>query len=85
MLSSFKLKIVQDLISTSTKEELIWINGYLSGLLNQEPVAGTAPATQAAASVGKITIVYGTETGNSKKVTSFSRTAHTSTTSSSGS
>lgn len=68
MLSSFKLKIVQDLISTSTKEELIWINGYLSGLLNQEPAAGTAPASQAAPSVGKITIVYGTETGNSKKV-----------------
>lgn len=71
MLSSFKLKIVQDLVSTSTKEELIWMNGYLSGLLNLESVQGTtapAPSASQAPSVNKITIVYGTETGNSKKV-----------------
>jgi sulfite reductase (NADPH) flavoprotein alpha-component len=71
MLSSFKLKIVQDLISTSTKEELIWINGYLSGLLSQDAAQGTASPASATAkspSVNKITIVYGTETGNSKKV-----------------
>ncbi len=72
MLSSFKLKILQDLVSTSTKDELIWVNGYLSGLLNQEVVASpaSAPSTAVAAApaVGKITIVYGTETGNSKKV-----------------
>jgi sulfite reductase (NADPH) flavoprotein alpha-component len=71
MLSSFKLKIVQDLISTSTKDELIWINGYLSGLLNQEALQGTTAPPAAASktpSVNKITIVYGTETGNSKKV-----------------
>ncbi len=69
MLSSFKSKILQDLVSTSTKEELIWINGYLSGLLSQEATAGSAVAAPAAApTVGKITIVYGTETGNSKKV-----------------
>ena len=68
MLSPFKLKIVQDLIATSTKEELIWLNGYLAGLLSQG--SGTLPETQAApkANVGKVTIVYGTETGNSKKV-----------------
>lgn len=69
MLSPFKLKIVQDLIATSTKEELIWLNGYLAGLLSQG--TGLMPAeTQAAhkANVGKVTIVYGTETGNSKKV-----------------
>jgi sulfite reductase alpha subunit-like flavoprotein len=65
MLSDFKLKIVQDLVSTSTKEELIWMNGYFSGLLRQESAPATQPATT---SVGKITIVYGTETGNSKKV-----------------
>ena len=71
MLSPFKLKIVQDLIATSTKEELIWLNGYLAGLLAQGPgeeatVAQTAAAPKA--NVGKVTIVYGTETGNSKKV-----------------
>lgn len=70
MLSPFKLKIVQDLISNSTKEELIWLNGYLAGLLSQQgelPSNGTQPAA-AKANVGKVTIVYGTETGNSKKV-----------------
>lgn len=70
MLSPFKLKIVQDLIAGSTKEELAWINGYLSGLLAQGS-GGPATAQQAVATranVGKVTIVYGTETGNSKKV-----------------
>lgn len=71
MLSQFKLKIVQDLIATSTREELIWLNGYLSGLLGQgAPAELSAPAAAPAAksTVGKLTIVYGTETGNSKKV-----------------
>jgi sulfite reductase (NADPH) flavoprotein alpha-component len=71
MLSPLKLKIVQDLIASSTKEELIWLNGYLAGLLSQQGVAeSTLPSAAAPAksNVGKVTIVYGTETGNSKKV-----------------
>lgn len=70
MLSPFKLKIVQDLISTSTKEELIWLNGYIAGLLSQNgsDVPSAAQAAAPKANVGKVTIVYGTETGNSKKV-----------------
>lgn len=71
MLSQFKLKIVQDLINTSTKEELIWLNGYLAGLLSNGAVSETPSAAAASAPVknpGKVTIVYGTETGNSKKV-----------------
>ncbi len=70
MLSPFKLKIVQDLISTSTKEELIWLNGYIAGLLSQNgsDIPSAAQASAPKASVGKVTIVYGTETGNSKKV-----------------
>src|SRR5688500_1751628 len=71
MLSQVKMKIIQDLIANSTREELVWVNGYLSGLLNQNNTgvaeAGSAAAPAKAAS-GKITIVYGTETGNSKKV-----------------
>jgi sulfite reductase (NADPH) flavoprotein alpha-component len=71
MLSQFQMKIVQDLVASSTKEELIWLNGYLSGLLSQNGSTATvaAPAASAPAkNVGKVTIVYGTETGNSKKV-----------------
>jgi sulfite reductase (NADPH) flavoprotein alpha-component len=72
MLAEPKLKTLLDLISHSTKDELIWMNGYLSGLLTQAgvtqeaPVPGVPVATKP--SVAKITIVYGTETGNSKRV-----------------
>jgi sulfite reductase (NADPH) flavoprotein alpha-component len=69
MLSQFQMKIVQDLVAASTKEELIWLNGYLSGLLSQNGSTQTVAAAPAPAkNVGKVTIVYGTETGNSKKV-----------------
>ena len=68
MLSSQRKKILDDLIAGANKEELAWINGYLSGIL----VGGELP--QAAAvlkpAVSKITITYGTETGNSKKLAS---------------
>jgi sulfite reductase (NADPH) flavoprotein alpha-component len=74
MLADVKLKSLQDLISSSTQEELIWMNGYLSAVIAQ---AGSKPdAAPAKHSVNKITVVYGTETGNSKKLaTSFAAKA----------
>ena len=71
MLTGPKFKLLTDLISQSSKEELIWINGYLSALLGQQPQPATAvaaPVSVAAATPKKITITYGTETGNSKKL-----------------
>src|SRR5580698_912637 len=67
MLTNDKLKIVQELLATSTKEEIIWLNGYLAGLLAQsgEQTENLRPQK---ARVGKITIAYGTETGNSKRL-----------------
>jgi sulfite reductase (NADPH) flavoprotein alpha-component len=68
MLSSPKMKFVEELVATFTKEELIWLNGYLSGLNAggmPQQVAEPAPAKP---SVNKITITYGTESGNSKKL-----------------
>jgi sulfite reductase (NADPH) flavoprotein alpha-component len=64
MLQSSKLKMVMDLISTSTREELIWINGYLSGIVSsgKQPEAASKPVA------GKVTIAYGSETGNSKRL-----------------
>src|SRR5258708_839978 len=78
MLTAPKLKTLQELIAGSTKEELIWLSGYLAGVVAQgtgqvilpgqtlspvqEPEAPARPA------VSKITIAYGTETGNSKKL-----------------
>ena len=66
MLTETKWKILLDLINSSSKEELIWINGYLSGLVAQGNVKQDQPIGKS--SVGKITIAYGTETGNSKKL-----------------
>ncbi|HLY71179.1 MAG TPA: flavodoxin domain-containing protein [Puia sp.] len=74
MLTNEKLKILQDLISTSSKEEIIWLNGYIAGLIAQsnepaDPVAQLGANDQSLKpQVGKITIAYGTETGNSKKL-----------------
>jgi sulfite reductase (NADPH) flavoprotein alpha-component len=68
MLGDSKLKTFLDLVNTFTKEELIWVNGYLNGVVQGKTVA-TAVATETAApAVNKITIVYGTETGNSKRL-----------------
>lgn len=67
MLAEPKLKVVEDLIKTSTKEELIWLNGYLSGFITNGQVVNQ-PAAATNGIIKKITIAYGTETGNSKKV-----------------
>jgi sulfite reductase (NADPH) flavoprotein alpha-component len=66
MLNKEKLKVIQELVENSTKEELIWLNGYFEGLVAQienQVKIGTAKST-----VDKITIAYGTETGNSKRL-----------------
>ena len=65
MLAENKLKTLLDLIDQSTNEELIWMNGYLNGIVStKSPVQKTV----AKSGVNKITIAYGTETGNSKKL-----------------
>ncbi len=66
MLTPHKLKIIEDLIAGSTKEELIWLNGYLSGIIGKE-TPGEEPVLPKS-NIGKITIAYGTETGNTKKL-----------------
>jgi sulfite reductase (NADPH) flavoprotein alpha-component len=105
MVGENKLKVLLELVKASSKEELIWMNGYLAGAVAQAPPAsqtapeallqeavalqavqaaqaiasglhtGAATATQQTATavatapaVQKITIAYGTETGNSKKL-----------------
>ncbi len=67
MLSEEKLQKIKDFTFTLSREELIWLNGY---------IAGQAGALQGSVSAGtipppinkKITLVYGTETGNAKKL-----------------
>ncbi len=67
MLGENKFKILLDLIDNATKDELIWMNGYLNGVVKSK-AGSTAPEAVAPPLVNKITIVYGTETGNSKRL-----------------
>jgi sulfite reductase (NADPH) flavoprotein alpha-component len=66
MLAEAKLKHLIELTQTFTKEEIIWANGYLSGLVSHNPVA--VSNKEKATAVKKISLVFGTETGNSKKL-----------------
>ncbi|MDP4217447.1 MAG: flavodoxin domain-containing protein [Bacteroidota bacterium] len=71
MLTAPKLKLIQELVEGATREELIWLNGYLAGLVAQDgelPYSTSAVPAPAAPLVNKITIAYGTETGNAKRL-----------------
>jgi sulfite reductase (NADPH) flavoprotein alpha-component len=62
-----KLEQLNDIINNSTKEELIWMAGYLEGVVRNFK-AEAVPASVAPVSAGKVTVLYGTETGNSKVI-----------------
>ncbi|MEI7734556.1 MAG: flavodoxin domain-containing protein [Ferruginibacter sp.] len=65
MLAEAKLKVLEELIKNSNQEELIWINGYLNGIVKSSSTVATPATTDA---IKKLTILYGTETGNSKRL-----------------
>ena len=67
MLADNKLKLFLDLINASGKEELVWMNAYLDGVVKSQNGNQAIPVSENPA-VNKITIVYGTETGNSKRL-----------------
>ena len=62
MLAGDKLKILKDLISNSTGEEIAWMNGYLNGIVSTQGAEQKTPVAKSG--INKITIAYGTETGN---------------------
>lgn len=67
MLTTEKMKQVEALVSTLTKDERVWLSGYLAGITaNAVPQPEAAPAVKPG--INKITIAYGTESGNSKKL-----------------
>lgn len=65
MLTELKFKALQDLLSGAGREELVWINGYLSGILKGDEVKVAEIPNNAV--TRKVSIVYGTETGNAKR------------------
>lgn len=70
MLSETKLKVLKEISSGFSRDEAIWASGYLAGLAGTSAaVADLLPQlTTHTTAVKKITLVYGTETGNSKKL-----------------
>lgn len=67
MLSEAKLGAINSLTPTLSRDELLWASGYLAGLAQGSSGGAVAPESQPAA-VKKISLVYGTETGNAKKL-----------------
>lgn len=71
MLAEPKLKSLNELVQGATRDELIWISGYIAALTDT-PVNITIPEAlpqiEGAAALSSCTVLYGTETGNSKKV-----------------
>src|SRR5207248_1595267 len=74
MLEEIKLRELNQLVEGLSRDELVWLNGYVSGLVKGKQVAQSEGAENK--SSGKVTIAFGTETGNSKKLaTSFAAKA----------
>ncbi len=67
MLEEARLKQLHALIDNYSREELVWINGYLSGIVAGSHQKGNAD-NAAPVATRKISLVYGTETGNSKRL-----------------
>lgn len=71
MIDESRLKQLNEFFDSYSKEELIWINGYLSGIVtsgNQNGSIQLKIHDKSTVGIKKITLVYGTETGNSKKI-----------------
>lgn len=74
MLSESKLRSLKDLVNSSSREELVWMNGYLSALVSGAvPVDDSSNGEKTAsiavsAPTNRINLVFGTETGNAKKL-----------------
>ncbi|WP_261512310.1 diflavin oxidoreductase [Chryseobacterium paludis] len=71
MLSETKFNILKQISGDFSRDETIWASGYLAGLV-ADPSTSVQPPQQLIhtdqIAVKKITLAYGTETGNSKKL-----------------
>lgn len=67
MLSGKKEQLWKELLSLTNSQEHSWISGYLSGILNPYPAANAVKEPPPFVPI-KISIAYGTETGNAKSL-----------------
>src|SRR6476660_8352062 len=77
MLAELKLRSLNEILQDTSKDELIWISGYIAALTAIQPSKKEAAIKELVQdlsfTIPVCTVVYGTETGNSKKVaTDFS-------------
>ncbi|MDW9379190.1 sulfite reductase flavoprotein subunit alpha [Chryseobacterium sp. JV558] len=72
MLSETKLNVLKQISGDLTRDEAIWASGYLAGIAGGTSLTAVLPPQQTTAiaqnTIKKITLAYGTETGNSKKL-----------------
>lgn len=70
MLSETKLKALKEISVGFSRDEAVWASGFLAGLAGSSAVQELLPPVIHAetSSAKKITLAYGTETGNSKKL-----------------
>jgi len=66
-MSPEKKKLIRDFIDSMDKQEQTWTLGYLDGVVNGTPSVESA-IPKVSGENKKITIAYGTESGNSKKI-----------------
>lgn len=74
MLAEKKLDQLYALISESSHADLVWMSGYLAGLAAQNIPSAAKPITTPPVAIDTISIIYGTETGNSKKAATMATT-----------
>ena len=71
MIGEARLKELHEFLNGYSKEELVWINGYLSGIVSNGLTNGSSNSNGheiKSAATKKISLAFGTETGNSKKL-----------------
>ncbi len=64
MIGEGRLKQLRQFLESYSQEELVWINGYLSGIVANRNTNGH----ETKQAVKKINLLFGTETGNSKRL-----------------
>jgi sulfite reductase (NADPH) flavoprotein alpha-component len=70
MLTEQKLQSFRNIVQESSRDEIIWMSGYLAGLSERNAIGAPPEISETTVAQEKlvISVLYGTETGNSKKV-----------------
>ncbi len=72
MLSETKLNVLKQISGELSRDEAVWASGYLAGIAGGSSFTAVVPTQETNTfvenAVKKITLAYGTETGNSKKL-----------------